>query len=80
MSASYYWRPSPKVKHHLPSNRSDIARALEELFGRGPRWTMDETAIPALRGAAAADRDEGFWKALIAEIEEHHEIDVWVEY
>lgn len=77
MSTSIRWRPSgPNGRGLQGSYGPELKSALREEFGDGRR-TLDDAAIPFLRGLRAA-KVEGA-SELIALIEKHDSIDVWEE-
>jgi hypothetical protein len=87
MSSSLYWRPAPKkvpAAQSLPYGlKSVIARRLWDHDGslNGDPVEVDHAFLPYLRGVADAgngDVAEGA-RELIGLIEEHGEVELWIE-
>ena len=58
---------------------STVARALELAFGDYP-ITLDNTAVPTLRGFAHVQPNEKAWAVILSAIAEHHEIVIDQEF
>ena len=81
MSADIYWLPSERGKNLNVSAPSRFIDTLTRAFGEGP-WTLDESALPILKGIMAVDdafMEKSAWKDLYAALETHGEIKIWVK-
>jgi hypothetical protein len=81
MSADLYWRPTPTNKQRLPDKLKFALRNNDSVCGPrvdGDPTTVTDSSFEYLRGL----RDGGVDGAaeLIAAIEKHEAVDVWLEW
>lgn len=76
MSATLCWRPVVKNRKTLPDALKFVLR---DKRGQGSeKNTYDHSDFPYLRGLVDAEVDGA--QELIAAIEQHEEVEVWLEY
>lgn len=90
MSANVFWKPVlTKRKELYVMAPSSFRNSMEDVFGghgnNSPHgWELDKQALPALHGMLAMTNnrkgDENPYMQMIAAIEKHSKIRVWLEY